>query len=430
LNILPNLDEPLTLYELARNPVPSNQYLILETKGRRSGLPHIVQLRYARLGGTYYVLGRDSASDWVENALGLGSARVRLGEYLIDVAAALADEGEKAATVAAFQSKYGAGLFRRWYANAEVCLRLSPAGSAVRRGGGSGELGAKTSYRDWVSMGRNYYSEVATAFDSASEEYDFTIRRNYINTWIRRRSLDVLKLLVRPDDLLIEVGCGTGAEAMEVSDWVSTIIATDVSARMTELVRAKAKARGKEERVVPLNIRAAEVEKVAGMLGERRPRIAYSFNGALNCEPDLDAFVSQLHSLLDPGGYFVCSVRNTTCASEMISHALVLQFAKGTPRRLQPTMVSVGGVDIPSTYYSPSEFMSHFRPLFAPARVIGLPALMPPAYLSDYYLRLRGVSWLLERLEPLLSGIPPFNRLGDQTLFVFRNSPATAGPSA
>ena len=408
----------------------ANPYLRLETKGRKSGLPHIVELRYARLGGNYYVLGRNSASDWAENALRLGSGRVRLGEYLIEVSACLADQREAAATVAAFKSKYGLGLFRRWYAESELCLRLAPTGPAVRRGGGSGELDTRSSFADWVSGDRDYIGDVANAFDSAAEEYDFTINRNFINTWIRRRSLQVLRQLVRPDDLLIEVGCGTGAEALEVSDWVSEIIATDVSVRMTELVRAKAKARGKENKVIPLTLRAAEVSKVVEVLDGRRSRVAYSFNGALNCEPDLDAFVSQLHSLLDPGGYFVCSVRNTTCASEMLSHALVLQFAKGTPRRHQPTMVSVGGMDIPSTYYSPFEFASRFRPLFTPVDVIALPALMPPAYLSDHYLKLRGIPWLLERLEPLISGIPPFNRLGDQTLFVFQNTPVHPESSA
>lgn len=399
-----------------------NPYLKLETKGRRTGLPHIVELRYVWLGESYYVLAGSVQSDWVKNMQTQPLGRVRLGEFMIDVAAAPADEHERAMAVSAFESKYGPKDVRRWYPRAGPCLRLAPMGPASRRGESLGELGAKKTYADWVSEDRDYRAEVANAFDLAAVEYDFTISRNFINTWIRRRSLGILKRLVRRDDLLLEVGCGTGTEALEVASWASGVVATDLSPRMTELVRAKSEARGMQGRVVPLTIAAADIIKVRDSIGPRRIRVGYSFNGALNCEPRLASFVSQLHGLLEPGGYFVCSVRNTTCASEMVSHGLALQFSKATPRRSQPTMVSVGGVDIPSTYFSPSEFISYFEPHFVTVQTIGLPAFLPPAYLNEYYLRVRRFSSLLERLELLLSGTAPFNRLGDQTLFVLRRS--------
>ena len=418
-----NLQDPSTSVGAAKNLVDRNPYLRLETRGRKTGLPHIVELRYSWRGGCYFVLAGSLTSDWVKNALRQGYARVRLGEFLIDVGVSSAEGQEKADTVADFEAKYGPRQVRKWYVHPGACLRLTPTGPATRRGTASGELGAKSSYTEWASRRSNYVADVASAFDSASDEYDFTIRRNFINTWIRRRSLRILKKLVRPDDVLLEVGCGTGTEAMEISDWVSGIVATDVSSRMTDLVRAKAAAKGIGDKVTAVTVRAGKIAEIGAAMGNRKIRVAYSFNGALNCEPDLKSFVSQLHSLLAPSGYFVCSVRNTTCASEMVSHGLVLQFSKATPRRSQPTMVSVGGVDIPSTYYSPSDFKSHFEPYFSCVGAMGLPSLIPPAYLNDYYLKFRNVSSVLERLEPLLSGVPPFNRLGDQTLFVFRRSP-------
>jgi hypothetical protein len=165
---------------------------------------------------------------------------------------------------------------------------------------------------------------------------------------------------------------------------------------------------------------ASELSKVRDSIGDQRIRVAYSFNGALNCEPRIERFVSELHSLLEPSGYFVCSIRNTICVSEMLSHALVLQFDKTTPRKRQPIMVSVGGVDIPSTYFSPSRFVGFFKPRFALREMIALPAFLPPANLNDYYLKLRTLVPFLEKLDPLLSGKFPFNRLGDQTLFVLQ----------
>jgi hypothetical protein len=137
-------------------------------------------------------------------------------------------------------------------------------------------------------------------------------------------------------------------------------------------------------------------------------------------EPDIAAFPQELSEVVDGGGYFVCSVRNVLCLSETIAHAAVLQLDKIAPRRKQPTMVSVGGIDIPAFYYS-TEFMSRlFRPYFKLKKLIGLPAFLPPAYLNDYCIRFRPVTSLLERMETVLAERFPFNRLSDQTLFVFQ----------
>jgi len=83
-------------------------------------------------------------------------------------------------------------------------------------------------------------------------------------------------------------------------------------------------------------------------------------------------------------------------------------------------MVSVGGMDIPSYYYSTREFVEFFRPHFRARKIVGLPAFLPPAYLNDYFVRSGSLGSSLEKLELVLGDRFPFNRLGDQTLFVFQ----------
>jgi ubiquinone/menaquinone biosynthesis C-methylase UbiE len=280
-------------------------------------------------------------------------------------------------------------------------------------------MDAKLDFESWKSVGNNYFSTVQEAFDSASEEYDFTISHNFINTWIRKRSIKELLRLVKPDDVLLEIGCGTGAEAIQISKKVKQIIATDISEGMLNLLHQKISAK-KLESISPVRARAARISLIAPLLEGGRVRIAYSFNGALNLEPDIDTFPQELSKVVYRGGYFVCSVRNTLCLSETIAHAAVLQLDKIAPRRRQPTMVSVGGIDIPAFYYS-TEFMTRlFRPYFKLKKLIGLPAFLPPAYLNDYCIRFRPVTSLLERMETVLAERFPFNRLSDQTLFVFQ----------
>jgi deazaflavin-dependent oxidoreductase (nitroreductase family) len=401
-------------------PAPRTEFVRLETTGRKTGLPHIVELRYAVVGDSFFFFPGDQKSDWVLNVLRSGRGNVRTDDAVFAASARLATDLEKTEARAVFVRKYGRKVVEGWYKGSPTCLCLTPTGPPRLRRVQRGELDATTSFEDWVRDKPDYYAEVRNAFDLASEEYDFTISHNFINTWIRKRSIAILSQYINPDDVLLEVGCGTGAEAMQISKLAKRIIAMDVSQKMVRLLQAKAEARGLQGKVTPLRLSASEISEVAPFLVGEKVRVAYSFNGALNCEPRMDAFVKGLSGLLSPSGYFVCSIRNTICLSEMLSHALVLQFDRATPRKKQPAMVSVGGTDIPSTYYPAMRFIEFFRPYFRPVKVVGLPTLLPPAYLNSYYLRFRGRFPLLERLDALFSSKFPFNQLGDQTLFVFQ----------
>ncbi len=398
------------------------EFIRFSTKGRVTGLPHIVQLRFIWRDGSFWVVPGRAKSDWVMNATENRRGVVRLRELLYNVSAEPVNRKETDLILAGFRSKYGGRLVDRWYAETGLPLRLTPTSPPVRRGSAGGEQDTKLTLSDWKKVGTDYYGEVATAFDSASEEYDFTISHNYINTWIRRRSVKALLDRVRPDDFLLEVGAGTGAEAMEIAKHVRGLIAIDISQSMVDLLSAKVRARHLAGKVFPIRAAASDLADVRILLGGSKVRVAYSFNGALNCEPKLLQFVEGLAGILERDGLFICSVRNTFCLTEAISHLAVLQFDRMNPRKHQPVMVSVGGKDIPSTYYTPEDFARVFRSHFNVEEMIALPGLLPPAYLNDYFLRLRNLTSVVERMDRVFSGRFPLNRFGDQTLFVFRKS--------
>lgn len=410
----------MTAIEAEGNLGERGEFIRLITAGRTTGLPHIVKVRFIFNLGSFYALSGKGESDWVRNALAYGTVKIRLGEYLYETKASLASAGERSTTLKGFASKYGRQMAEGWYSGAHSCIKLTPTGAPTQRGAARGEAHVETTLSDWRKKETGYYAGVAEAFDSASEEYDYTIRNNFINAWIRQRSIRELLALARPDDVLLEVGCGTGAEAMEVVGRVAGLVATDISPAMIAMVRRKAAARGVAGRVSVLRLGAAEIARAGTLLPNGETRLAYSFNGALNCEPSVERFPSELSKVVSEGGYFVCSVRNTLCLPEALAHGAFLQFGRMAPRKKQPVMVSVGGYDIPSYYYSPSSFAGFFSSSFRLRRTIGLPAILPPAYLSDRYFRARRVLSFAERAEMALGERFPFNRFGDQTLFVFQ----------
>ncbi len=390
------------------------------TKGRTTGLPHIVRVRFVSLNGKFYAMAGSERSDWVRNSLRQRKAKLRLHEYVWNVSVKKIDLKEKDIVLQAFSRKYGTRVVRDWYVNSPVCLCFVPTGRPGKRAAVRGESEVATTFREWKTRNTDYYRGVANAFDSAAEEYDFTISNNYINTWIRERTIHELLRLAQPEDILVEIGCGTGAEAIAIAMRVSKIIATDISAQMINLLTTKIRAKGLTGKIIPFLASASEISTISNVLNGQKPRIVYSFNGALNCEPRLTNFVDGLHSILADDGYFVCTIRNSLCLTEAIAHAAVLQFDRMAPRKEQPIMVSVGGLDIPSVYYSPSAFARAFSGKFKLEKLIGLPSLLPPAYLSDYYVKFKRITGILEKFETVLSGHFPLNRLGDQTLFIFK----------
>ncbi len=393
--------------------------LKLITVGRITGVPHVAELRFTRLGESFFVLASSGSSDWILNALAQGKCKVKIGEVVYQVRANTGTSPEKTQVLESFSKKYGPRVLDQWYKNTQACLRLDPLGPPAVRGARA-ENETLVSFREWKGQGNDYYQSVRDAFDSASEEYDYTISHNYINSWIRKRSVNELLRIANARDVLLEIGCGTGSEAIQISKQVRGIVATDISQKMLDVLKRKVKAKRLDHKIIAAKARASEVSTVKEVLPEGSVRVAYSFNGALNCEPDIHKVPGELSKVVQEDGYFLCSIRNTLCLPEALSHSLVLQFDKTATRKEQPMMVSVGGMDIPSCYYSPSRFANIFRPYFQVRKMIGLPAFLPPAYLSDYYLRTGKARLIPEKLERILGDRFPFNRLGDQTLFVFQ----------
>lgn len=395
------------------------EFIKLITYGRKSGLPHTVILRFVTIGNSFYVVAGHKHADWYKNALSSGSAKVKLGNLVYIVAAEPASEKEKEEVRSFFVKKYGARVVNLWYSNFSEVLKLKYLSKPISMGYERGEKNTSLSFKEWQEHKKDYMDTVSEAFDSASEEYDFTISRNYINTLVRKISINTLLKYAKKEDVLLEVGCGTGKEAVILSRHVSKIYATDISEGMLKLVYAKAKKYSLSSKIVPFKLRACELSKIR-KITEEPFNIIYSFNGALNCEPELDRFVEEAYALLSEGGYMICSIRNRFCISEMLIHAFLFQFDKTIARKKQPVMISVGGMDIPAYYYSPYEFINRLSKHFHLVRIVGLPVLLPPAYLSNYYVKLGKVRTLLEVLESRVSSLFPFNRFGDQTLFVFR----------
>jgi SAM-dependent methyltransferase len=266
-----------------------------------------------------------------------------------------------------------------------------------------------------------HYAQVSHAFDQAAQSYDPLYQANPVMAWLRRESLEVLQATFPPASRLLEIGCGTGDEALALGRAGHKVVATDISAEMIETAQAKAVPGTGDVtwRVLP----AGQLADLVGDYGSGSFDGAYASFGGLNCEPDLAQTVSALVDLLRPGAQFVCSVMNRWCVWE-IGWGLVHFHPGQAFRRLKQGWLDAGlaspqgRLTVPTRYYSARGFARYFEPSFRVHQVRGLPVLLPPPYLGHLLERYPVAFSRLKGIECRLRDRYPFCSMGDHTLLV------------
>jgi SAM-dependent methyltransferase len=254
------------------------------------------------------------------------------------------------------------------------------------------------------------------AFDSVAADYDGPRGNNDLIQDMRAEMWRWLALTFVRGSRLIDLGCGTGLDAVHLAETGYEVTATDWSPQMVQRTAGRAAAQGLKSRVRAINLGAHELERMdeAG-----RYDGAYSNLGPLNCVPDLCAVSRECAKLLKPGGRLVFTVIGRCCPWE-IAHYLrrgkwaraALRFARGV------VPVGMNNHTIWTRYYSPREFYKGFQREFALEHFRGLCVFAPPPYLTG--LRDKHPDWLrrLWRIDRRVAGWPLIRAMGDHFLIV------------
>jgi len=265
----------------------------------------------------------------------------------------------------------------------------------------------------------SYKRKVSEAFDSVASIYDGWLDGSELNAVMRAESLKLLDSLFRPGFQVIDIGCGTGREAVLLAKRGVKVVATDVSPAMTSITAKKAKSAGIGDIVLVRTMSAADI----GILRNEGMRFdgAYSSSGALNCEPDLRAVAEGIASLLKPRSSLVISMVNRLCLSEIVLYASIGRPAKAFRRLAMPAKVTLeNGAELETYLHTLRGAADAFRPNFELASAKGMLVFLPPPYLEYHWQRSGPLKHLLSSLERSLAARGPFRAFGDHYLLHFR----------
>ncbi|MGH8158791.1 MAG: class I SAM-dependent methyltransferase [Rhodanobacter sp.] len=258
--------------------------------------------------------------------------------------------------------------------------------------------------------------ETQRAFDSVAADYDGPRGNNELIQRMRLALWDAVHDELPAGSRLLDLGCGTGIDAVEFARHDYQVVATDWSPQMVERARRRAAAAGMEFRVTTAHVGVHQLDRLDGEFDG-----IYSNFGPLNCAPDLGAVAAECLRLLRPGGKLVFSVMGRICPWELGHYALRGRFKRAGVRAARgATAVGMNHHTIWTYYYLPREFYRAFAEHFSLSGYRALSLFMPPPYLVDYYRRRRDWCERLGRLDDRLGALPLLRNMGDHFLIVMQ----------
>jgi SAM-dependent methyltransferase len=273
-----------------------------------------------------------------------------------------------------------------------------------------------------------YYKTLEARFDRAAKLYDATYgppsesgRGNALIGWLQNEFLTLLRDIFPVGAGLLDLGSGTGNEALAMVHNGYEVLGIDISPAMVRQAQTKMAVYGVQRGVSFRALPAAHLHK----LDERGPfQGAYSSLGTLNTEPNLDSVAHDLHDLLEPGAAFVAVVMSRYCLFETLRK---LRRAKNgdvlnRSGEWKEARAGAGGVVAPVKFYTPDEFAAHFAPYFTVESVCAFPLWMPPVQLHALYNANPEGFTRREGRERRMRTWPGFRSWGDHFLMVLRHA--------
>lgn len=216
---------------------------------------------------------------------------------------------------------------------------------------------------------------------------------------------------------ILDLGCGTGLDAVYLAGLGYRVCAIDASANMVGKTVERAARHGLSRQVV---VRQMGFHEVSGLFDYRFDLI-YSNFGALNCVSNVHQFSEDCSRLLKPGGLLLVNVMGKYCPWE-VGYFLI----HGHPRRafvrwsnhFRQVPLSQGKVW--TKYYSPKQWYRSFKDHFELVSYRGMSLAVPPPYLESWSNRHPDLFGVLNRWDEKLSGMRFFRNMGDHFLMILK----------
>lgn len=218
-------------------------------------------------------------------------------------------------------------------------------------------------------------------FDIASIKYDTVFTFSNIGKAQRHRVFKYINPILKQGQKLsiLELNCGTGADAIQFGNLGHKVIATDLSKGMIETAASKPH---------PINVtfQRQDINTLTAATFHETFDLIFSNFGGLNClsQNQLQTFLQEASALLKPKGKLILVIMSKNCLWEYLYFSLKRNFKKAKRRNTtKSVMVNVDGVRVNTWYYNPKDIVSLTTESYRLEKIKPIGLAIPPSYFEN-----------------------------------------------
>ena len=255
------------------------------------------------------------------------------------------------------------------------------------------------------------------AFDVLAPNYDADFSHTPIASYLRGITYQRLAPLLKHGNHILELGCGTGEDALIMANHGAIVTATDASPRMLDVTRQKT--HGKSVTAASLDLNNLPDEQFTTKFDG-----VFSNFGALNCVEKRPQLAQWLSSRLKPNGWLALVVMPPYCLWEMLWHGVHGDFK--TARRRQITshfQPSENATTLKISCPSPRTLASEFAPYFSVEQILPLGMFLPHSAAYKVVEKRPSLLHLLQSLDQYTQSMSLLSMFADHYWIVLRRHP-------
>lgn len=269
-----------------------------------------------------------------------------------------------------------------------------------------------------ISDGISIYDNegLKNAFDNNASLYDINFTDTVTGRMQRNLVHDHLSSEIDPEVYpnVLELNCGTGADAVWMAKQGFNVTATDLSTEMIRIATQKSQNLSPEKQPRFL---VSDFNNLTE-LQDLQYDLIFSNFGGLNCanKEQLKNLAKEATRLLRPGGKFIAVIMGKKCLSESVYFSLKNKKVSNRRNTSNAVSATISGQTFPVWYYSPDEIIMLMKPWLNDATHKPVGLVIPPSFLNKYFERSNLITRLAGKLEQFTPNLPVFSDYADHYL--------------